>query len=319
MAFSWGSLPWGDIISGGVQLGAGLIGGNADKKSAQAAGNLARPLPWSGTSMFGSTQFNPGTQSFDINMAANPFAQVFNQGGLQSLGNAFSAPGSAYYGAAPELAGAANAMFGPEQDAAAAERLGALRAIAQPEEQRMFNRLEDNQFARGTSGTTGGGIQSEAFYKAQQDADLKRSLASQDWAQSRAMDRFQTAMQAVGSGQAGQVNQFNMGNQAQQGLQAMFQQLLNQGNMGISSGSGMPAEFAAGASANPITGQVLPFLQQSGAFDALGKWVGGQFGGGATPAPATAPQPGPMRGGYQFPAGGTPGGYQPSTQTLYGF
>lgn len=302
MAFSWGSLPWGDIIKGGVQLGTSLYGANQGKKAAQAAAAQATPIPWSGTSQFGTTTFNPKTRSFSLNQAQNPFSQLFNVGGLQSLGNAFSAPGSAYYGAAPEIANAANAMFGPEQDAAAAGRLSALRQIAQPWEQRAQNSLNDRLFSMGTMGTTGGGIQQTAFQEAQNDADLKRSLAAQDWAQSRSMDRFNTALQAVGQGSQQQQQQYNIGSGSLGNIGNMFQMLLNQANVGVGSGAGAPPQLAAAANQSTFNSTVLPFLQNSGAFDALGNWINGKTGSNATPAPAYSPY-GPYSGGYQLPQG----------------
>lgn len=300
--FAWGSLPWGQIISTGGQLAASYLGSKSAKHGAQQAAQQATPVPWSGSSMFGTTQFDPRTRSFSISQAQNPFAQMFNVGGLQSLGNAFSAPGASYYGAAPEVANAANQMFGPAQDAAAADRLAALRQIAQPWEQRAQNSLNDRLFAMGTQGTTGGGIQQTAFQEAQNDADLKRSLAAQDWAQSRSMDRFNTALQAVGQGGQMQQQQYNIGSGSLGNISNMFQQLLNQANVGVGSAAGAPPQLAAAANQSTFNSTILPFLQNSGAFDALGNWIGGKLGGGANPAPAQSPY-GPYSGGYQFPTG----------------
>jgi len=287
-------IPWGEIINAGVQVGTAVYGAKQAKKGAKRAAAMATPVPYSATSQYGTTTWNPKTHQMELAQAQNPFSQMLNIGGQQSLANAYSAPGQAYFGAAPEVAQAAGAMFGPGQDAAAAERLGVLRQLAQPEEQRTGQSLNDRLFAMGQMGTSGGGIQQEAFYKAQQDADLKRQLASQDWAQSRSMDRFNTAIGAVNQGQAGQSQAFNIGQQSQSGLANMFQQLLQQGQLGVGGAAGAPPQLAAAANQSIVNSTILPALQQSGVFDRIGGWLGGA----AQPA-ATAPgSVGPMAGGY---------------------
>jgi hypothetical protein len=305
MAFSWGSLPWGDIIKSGVQLGTSIYGANQARNGAQAAAQQATPVPWSGSSPYGTSTFNPNTKSFSLTPGQNPFSQIFNVGGMQSLGNAFSAPGSAYYGAAPEVTAAAGALGGQGQADEAAGRLSALRQIAQPWEQRAQNSLNDRLFSMGTAGTTGGGIQQTAFQEAQNDADLKRTLAAQDWAQSRSMDRFSTAMQAVGQGGQMQQQQYNIGSGSLGNINNLFQMLMNQANVGVGSAAGAPPQLASQANQSTFNSTILPFLQNSGAFDALGNWIGGG-GNQATPAPAQSPY-GPYSGGYQFPTGNNHG------------
>ena len=281
------ALPWGAIGSwlgnnAGTLINAGMsiYGANAGKKATERAVQQATPTPYSGSSMFGTTQFDPKTKQFSINPATNPFSQMFNTGGTAMLGNAYSAPGSAYYGAAPEIVSAANALHGPAQDAEAADRYSTLTQLAAPESRRMFQRLEDNLFARGQMGTSGGGEHYRGYYEAQNQADLQRQLASQDWAQQRALSRFQTAQSAVGTGMQAQNQNYNIGAGSFGGIMQLFQNLLQQGNMGVGAGAGTPGAVAlAGANAQtrPLEAG-LGFLNESGAFDALGRWIGSKYG-----------------------------------------
>jgi len=166
----------------------------------------------------------------------------------------------------------------------------------------------------GRLGGTGGGIEQEALARAQSAADLQRQMMSQDWAQSRAMNRFNTAQQAVQAGQAQAANQFNMGTGSMGQLGQMFQMLLNQGNFGAGLGVGAPAQLAAMANQSPINTAVLPALQSSGVFDKLGGWLGGKIGGsipeGMDTAMNSTLSPGPYAGGYR-------GGTFPTPQYQY--
>ena len=64
-----------------------------------------------------------------------------------------------------------------------ASRLDTLRQQAAPFEERAFSGLQDNLFATGRLGTTGGGIQTEAFARGLGQADLSRQIAAGDFAQ----------------------------------------------------------------------------------------------------------------------------------------
>lgn len=294
---SWLGSNAGNLLNAGLNI----YGANQAKDATQQAVQQATPTPYSTSSMYGTTNVDPRTRQVQMSMAQNPFAQMFNVGGTQALGNAYSAPGSAYYGAAPEIVSAANGVM--DTGAEAQGRYDLLNQLAQPESNRMFQRLENNLFARGQMGTTGGGEQYRGYYEAQNQADLQRQLASQDWAQQRALSRFSTAQQAVGTGMNSQVQNFNIGNQSQQGLGSMFQNLINQAQIGIGSGSGTPGNVAL-ANANAQTGPLqagMAAANEAGVFDALGRWVGSKFSGASTPTGSV----GPMAGGYQFP-GATP-------------
>lgn len=307
---SWGAIAsWLGSNAGNLaQLGMSLYGANQGKKAVKGAANAATPTPYSTSSPFGSIAVNPKNHTMSYNMASNPFAQLFTMGGTESLANAYTAPGSPYYGAAPEVAAAAAEMGGAEQEAAAQERYNLLNQYAQPEENRTFQRLENNLFATGRMGTTGGGEAYRGYEEARQQADLQRQMMAQDWAQSRGLNRFNAALQAVGSGQAGQMNQYNIGSGSATGIQNIFSMLLSQGAQGIGAGGGTPPGVAlaeAQARGTPYLAGA-EFLNNSGAFDALGRWIGSKFGGST---PSTTPSAPPSSGGSSAPAAFTPGSW----------
>jgi len=93
-----------------------------------------------------------------LNFLQGGFGQQFNQAGdqfnlrqLQSLG-------------------------GPEQ--VRNRELDLLRQQAQPFEDRAFQNLQESQFATGRAGTSGGGLQTEAFARGLAQADTGRQLAA---------------------------------------------------------------------------------------------------------------------------------------------
>lgn len=281
MAIPWGAIgSWLGNNAGNIaQLGMSLYGANQGAKATKQAAAAATPTPYSTSSIFGNVNVDPRTRAMTFNMGTSPFAQLFNVGGTQALGNAYSAPGSAYYGAAPEVAAAAGGVM--DTDAEAAGRYDLLKQLAAPEENRMFQRLENNLFARGQMGTTGGGEQYRGFYEAQNQADLARQMTAQDWAQQRALSRFDVARNAVGQGMNSQVQNFNIGTGSAGGIQNLFAMLMQQANAGIGAGGGTPSGVAlanAEASQAPLRAGA-EFLNNSGAFDALGRWIGSRFGG----------------------------------------
>jgi hypothetical protein len=58
------------------------------------------------------------------------------------------------------------------------DTLGLLRDQARPFEQRAFNNLQNDQFATGRLGTSGGGMQTEAFARGLAQADTSRQLSA---------------------------------------------------------------------------------------------------------------------------------------------
>jgi hypothetical protein len=81
----------------------------------------------------------------------------------------------------------------------AQNRLNVLRDQAAPFEQREFNRLQDDLFKTGRIGSSGGGLQTEAFARGLGQADLDRQLAAED----QALRLRTSAMQQTASGLAG--------------------------------------------------------------------------------------------------------------------
>lgn len=115
----------------------------------------------------------------------------FGDAGLQGLGNlqqlantgvGLSATGLADASDfAGQLRGQAQNAFGAlpgTQQQSTADTLALLRQQAAPQEERDFARLQDNLFATGRSGTSGGGLMMESFAKGLGQADLSRQLAA---------------------------------------------------------------------------------------------------------------------------------------------
>jgi hypothetical protein len=100
---------------------------------------------------------------------------------------------TAYRGAAEQL-GQAGQGFPGVYDSTLAN----LRQQAQPFEQRAFDTLQNDQFGSGRLGSTGGGIQTEAFARGLGQADLSRQLAATGEARATQQNAFQ-----IGQGLAG--------------------------------------------------------------------------------------------------------------------
>lgn len=113
------------------------------------------------------------------------------------------APGlqsTAFTGAAQQL-GDASRGFGDVRDSTLAN----LRAQAKPEEDRAFDNLQNNLFATGRLGSSGGALQTEAFARGLGQADLSRQLSANQEArttQSNALN-IGTGLAGVGSNVAG--------------------------------------------------------------------------------------------------------------------
>jgi hypothetical protein len=104
--------------------------------------------------------------------ANNAFAQARDQ-----LATAGQLPGfdpASIFGAANTQLGSLNQTY----DQAYGNTLNTLREQARPEEERAFAGLQDNLFATGRLGSTGGALQTEAFARGLGQADLSRQLAA---------------------------------------------------------------------------------------------------------------------------------------------
>ncbi len=101
----------------------------------------------------------------------------------------------AYGGALQALTGAMGA--GNQQRDAT---LDLLRQQAQPFEDRAFQSLRENQFKTGQMGTSGGGLQTEAFARGLGQADLSRQLAAGQEGRAVTAGQLQAAQGMAGLG-----------------------------------------------------------------------------------------------------------------------
>lgn len=261
----------------------GAFGARDDAKRASRATASATPYGYSTFSPLGSVMVDPNSRSVNISAAGNPWATMMQGLGATSIANAMTAPGSPYYGAAPELAEAARG-FTPENMAALqSEELARLRAASAPEEQRMFQQMEDQLFSRGQMGTSGGGERYRGFYEAQSMADLARQGQAFDTARLRQMDRFNTALQAVGSGQSGQVNQANIGSGAFGNFQGILRDLMQSGNIGLGAATATPASMAQWNAAMQSSASLPSIVEAAGGGQAVWDALKGAWGHFRTP------------------------------------
>lgn len=272
---------WGAGISAAVGIGSAVYGAQQQKKNADKMIEASKVNPWDVNSPYGNVYFDPGSGQVSYQMFNNPFYNMFAQGGQAALGNAFTAPGSPYYGASPEVVAAMEGLSTGALQQDASDRKVLLDQLAQPEQQRSFNTLQDTLFARGQLGTSGGGIQQEAWQNAANRADLERQLASQDWAASRAQNRFASALQAVGQGQSAQQQNFGIGTGALSGMHSIWANLANTANTGIQAGGGAagPAVAAGIQYATSPLAAGMGALQNSGALDKFSGWAGNKMAG----------------------------------------
>lgn len=282
---------WGSLINTGIQLGAGYLGSKNEAKNTAQAAAATRPVPYSTQSQYGTTTVDPNTNQIGFQQAANPFAQLATMGGLQMGANAFSAPGAAYYGAPQEVVQAANGAM--NTDAEASNRLAMLRDFAAPESNRQAVSLRERLFGRGQLGSSSGGAQQRAFLDSENQADLGRQMTAVDWANQRAQQRFSNALGATGFGAQIQGQQFNQFTAGQQAAANPFQQLLQQGGLGVGAAGGV----APGAAMANAQAQSAPFNMGVQALSQFAPMIG-QWAGNAISSPKT-----PMPVGVNAPTG----------------
>lgn len=238
-----------------IAVAGSAILGHQSSQAAKGAANATETRPFSGTSSLGTTKYNQGNRTFDINQANNPFAQLSTIGGLSQFANAYSAPGQAYYGAPQEVINALQGTMDPSQ--LAQQRLDMLRQQASPENNRQALALKDKLFSLGQLGSTSGAEGQRAFLEAQNAQDLGFQQSAQDYANTQAQNRFQNAIQATGLG-ANLANQnFSQGVGANNILSQQFQNLLSQAQLGVQAGGGQAPGAAVNAANQPSTGQLL--------------------------------------------------------------
>ena len=285
MAIDFDAL-WKGLLPGIVNAGAAYLGARNEANNVQNAAQQTRRNPMNiVSSTLGNATFDPATGTYTLNTAG--------------------APTTPYYGASPEIVQALQGLT--NTDAETADRLAALRGLAAPDEQRALVSQRDKLFAEGRLGGTGGGIEQEALYRAQAMADRQRTLDAADWAQNRALTRFQGALQTVNQG---------MGQQRQ-----LADIALGTGGLGVSGDQSLAAQIAmalAGANqgkfdsiygalsgaggANGIAGLLGSVLQSTGnstlgsigsilnpgatTGGGIGDVLGSILGGGAAAGPA---------------------------------
>ena len=290
-----------------IGAGVSLFGANQQAHAAKSAAKAATPVPYSVNGPAGT--FGVDRQNQLINMQLdpnNPFAAMFQQMGLGSFQNAQNMGGQFLNGANSEVKNAYSRMFGQGLTSEIQNQLGLLRSAAAPEEQRQRLGLDDTLFSRGQMGTSGGAERYRAQDEAMNAADLQRQLAAVGLGQQNAQNRFQAAIGATNQGLNAQNQQFQMGQGAFGGLNQLFQQLIQQANVGTGAGSGTPqgaAVYAAQQSGAPYQ-TAFNFLNQAGAFNP-GAWGGG---GGYSGVPMVTQPGGPINVGAPDPSSWMPSG-----------
>lgn len=294
-------MSWVTIAVGVIGAGASAYGAKKQGDAAKKAAAATQVRPIGIESPFGVTSFQNGQgQAY---AAPNPFMNLFGNLGISSLANAGAANSMPYNGANPALVTELQAAAEASQPGSNefADVLAKLRNVAAPEEQRQNVALDDQLFARGQLGTTGGAERFRALKEAQLAADNQRQLAAQGIATDNANNRFQRALTTVNQGMSNQQQQFNIGSSANANQQNMWQALLQQMGVGVSAGGGQApgaAMFAAQqagnvplaiaqTASNPAFANILSslFNRQSGTPAPVG---GTGAGGGVVPSSSGA-------------------------------
>ena len=175
-------------------------------------------------------------QAFGTQQGAQGFqgglANVF--GNQMGLGNQFSqataaGPQDMFGGQGGQLrnAGMQNMLGAANQQGLQASELANMRAAAQPQQDRQFNKLQDRLFSMGMGGSTGGGAQMQGLFDSfgQQDMNFQNEAFNRANTRSNTMANQGNAMfgQGMGANQAN-LNQFNQN--------AQFANMFNQGAQG---------------------------------------------------------------------------------------
>jgi hypothetical protein len=159
-----------------------------------------------------------------------------------------------------------------------ASTLDTLRQQAQPFEERAFSSLQDNLFATGRMGTSGGGLQMESFARGLGQADLSRQLAAGQEARAAQQNALGvgTGLASQGSGIAGLQdsllnNAFGRFGQSAEFSRALsgdrYARTLGGAQFGIDAGRGL---FGLGQDA-----LTSPYAVQGAALGNLGQILGG--------------------------------------------
>jgi hypothetical protein len=207
----------GDFASGDNNLGQ--VNLNAGDLDPAAAG--ARQIGTQNIGRAGQAQFA------DQDPRVQELFQAFNQQGADAgISNAtgvqdtlLGGAGQAFGNASQDLfnqqqnpfqEGFQNSLFGQSQDSfnaipgtqegARAQQLDLLRQEAAPFEERAFSGLQNNLFSTGRLGTTGGGLQTEAFARGLGQADLSRQITAGNEGRAAQNSQLNLAQGQLGAG-----------------------------------------------------------------------------------------------------------------------
>lgn len=253
-----------------VGAGVSLYGANKQAKSAKAAAEATKPTPYSVSGPAGTSAVSGNNIS--LTQGDNPFSGLFNALGMGSLANAATAPGSALYGASPEIVQAFQGLFGQGLSDNVTHQYDLLNQLAAHGENQQALSTADRIFSKGQLGTTGGAEMFRALQDSLHQADLGRQQTALGLGRQEALDRFTGATQGTAQGMAGQQQQYNIGAGAFGGLQQILQNLFQQAGIGVSAGGGQApgaAIYSAQAQQAPFQA-INQFLQNSGLFSAGG-------------------------------------------------
>lgn len=199
---------WGAAIAAAGAIGGAAMSARSARDSARSMGQAQAAAR---TQLGNARMFGPGGMAVDIYDQGQTNSITLGQqqqGQYDSLGRLAStaAFNSNYHGLPSNVADALRmAMGGPlpsgsdnaavmgnvsdmlrstfanvgqqgNYDAVRDDTLAALRTQAEPFERRAFNSLQNNQFATGRLGTSGGALQTEAFARGLAQADTERQL-----------------------------------------------------------------------------------------------------------------------------------------------
>lgn len=281
------------IIGGVASIGGSLISGH----NARGAARDTRPTPYAISGPAGGMTVNGN--NIQLSQANSPWASLIQRLGMGQLGSAAGQQNRPFFGASPDLVAAYRGMYGQGLTSEIQNQYDLLSQMAAPGENRDRLALDDQSYARGMLGTSGGAERFRALTEAQNMADLQRQQAAVGLGQTNALNRFQAATGVTGQGMAGQQQAFNIGNGAFGMQNQLLQQLLQQAGLGVSAGGGQApgaAMYAAQQSSAPWQAG-FNFLQQT-----LPGMMNGGGGGYGMPPMVSQPNMGPINIGAPNPS-----------------
>jgi len=238
--------PAGTSLYGGPSAAAGPAG-------SQQAVQAATPIGYGTGSMYGQTTVDPRTRQMQFQFGQNPFAQLMNVGG-SSPSPTRSRPGAATV-ARPLRLRRPHRACSPGLEQEAAGRLGILRQLAQPEEQRASNQLTDRLFASGRLGGTGGAVEQKLWPGPSRQRTSSASLLRRTGPLPEPRTAFSLRYRQSVPVRQARPSSSTWAPGRYGGLSDMFKMLLQQGNVGLGAASATPSDIAAlqaGAKTAPV-------------------------------------------------------------------